>query len=134
MANTDIELRFAVGTRVQCRTGQGEDGWSNGSVAKLWYREDRWHKDRVAPYQIKLDDGRLIFAPLDDDRVVREPTGLLKDGKIPVTVLTGFLGAGKTTLLNYILKAKHGRRYAVIENEIGAVGIDNQLLASNEYE
>jgi len=134
MAAKGVELRFPVGTRVQCRTSQGEDGWTLGSVAKHWYREERWPAGRIAPYQIKLDDGKMIFAPLDDDRVIREPTGLLKDGKIPVTVLTGFLGAGKTTLLNYILKAKHGRRYAVIENEVGQVGIDNQLLASAGYE
>jgi len=134
MATPDIELRFAIGTRVQCRTGQGEDGWSLGTVVKHWYRENRWPRDRVAPYQVKLDDGRLIFAPLDEDRVVREPTGLLKDGKIPVTVLTGFLGAGKTTLLNYILKANHGLKYAIIENEVGAVGIDNKLLATDGYD
>ena len=48
--------------------------------------------------------------------------------KVPVTILTGFLGAGKTTLLNYVLKARHGYRYAVIENEVGQIGIDNQLL------
>eukprot|EP00929_Paragymnodinium_shiwhaense_P084393 TRINITY_DN45117_c0_g1_i1.p1 TRINITY_DN45117_c0_g1~~TRINITY_DN45117_c0_g1_i1.p1 ORF type:complete len:552 (-),score=86.68 TRINITY_DN45117_c0_g1_i1:379-1950(-) len=48
--------------------------------------------------------------------------------KIPVIVLTGFLGAGKTTLLNYILRVQHGLKYAVIENEIGQVGIDNKLL------
>ncbi|CAJ1417185.1 unnamed protein product [Effrenium voratum] len=48
--------------------------------------------------------------------------------QVPVTVLTGFLGAGKTTLLNYMLKARHGYRYAVIENEVGQIGIDNQLL------
>lgn len=52
---------------------------------------------------------------------------------IPVTVLTGFLGAGKTTLLNRILSENHGRKIAVIENEFGEVGIDNDLLVeSNE--
>ena len=49
-------------------------------------------------------------------------------GKIPVTVLTGFLGAGKTTLLNRILTEAHGRRYAVIVNEFGEIGIDNDLV------
>eukprot|EP00746_Dinoflagellata_sp_MGD_P087869 gnl/MRDRNA2_/MRDRNA2_34820_c0_seq1.p1 gnl/MRDRNA2_/MRDRNA2_34820_c0~~gnl/MRDRNA2_/MRDRNA2_34820_c0_seq1.p1 ORF type:complete len:555 (-),score=130.62 gnl/MRDRNA2_/MRDRNA2_34820_c0_seq1:28-1692(-) len=48
--------------------------------------------------------------------------------KIPVTILTGFLGSGKTTLLNRILRTQHGKRYAVIENELGAISIDNQLL------
>ena len=45
--------------------------------------------------------------------------------KVPVTILTGFLGSGKTTLLNRILKENHGKKIAVIENEFGAVGIDN---------
>jgi G3E family GTPase len=47
---------------------------------------------------------------------------------IPVTILTGFLGSGKTTLLNHILKAQHGHRIAVIENEFGEAGIDNEIL------
>lgn len=50
------------------------------------------------------------------------------DGKLPVTILTGFLGSGKTTLLNYILKGKHGWKIAVIENEYGDVGIDDELV------
>jgi G3E family GTPase len=53
---------------------------------------------------------------------------------IPVTVLTGFLGAGKTTLLNRILSENHGRKLAVIENEFGEVGVDNQLVIQSEEE
>jgi G3E family GTPase len=54
--------------------------------------------------------------------------------QVPVTVLTGFLGAGKTTLLNRILKEPHGQRIAVIENEFGPEGIDNDLLVSDSGE
>ena len=50
---------------------------------------------------------------------------------VPVTILTGFLGAGKTTLLNRILTEQHGQRIAVIENEFGEEGIDNELLVQN---
>ncbi|WP_243310922.1 CobW family GTP-binding protein [Fundidesulfovibrio agrisoli] len=53
---------------------------------------------------------------------------------IPVTVLTGYLGAGKTTLLNRILTQEHGKRYAVIVNEFGEVGIDNELVAHSDEE
>ena len=55
-------------------------------------------------------------------------------GTIPVTVLTGHLGAGKTTLLNHLLTARHGRRIAVIENEFGEIGIDDQLVIQAEEE
>ena len=48
--------------------------------------------------------------------------------KVPVTVLTGYLGAGKTTLLNRILSEPHGQKYAVIVNEFGEIGIDNDLV------
>jgi len=51
-----------------------------------------------------------------------------KEKLIPVTLLTGFLGSGKTTLLNHILKNKHGKRIAVIENEFGDTDIDSDLL------
>jgi G3E family GTPase len=51
---------------------------------------------------------------------------------VPVTILTGFLGAGKTTLLNRILKEDHGHRIAVIENEFGETGVDNEILEQAE--
>lgn len=54
--------------------------------------------------------------------------------KIPVTILTGFLGSGKTTLLNRILKENHGKKIAVIENEFGEVGVDNELVIGAEEE
>jgi G3E family GTPase len=54
--------------------------------------------------------------------------------KTPVTVLTGYLGAGKTTLLNRILSEEHGKRYAVIVNEFGEIGIDNDLVVGADEE
>ena len=54
--------------------------------------------------------------------------------KIPVTVLTGYLGAGKTTLLNRILSENHGKKYAVIVNEFGEIGIDNDLVIGADEE
>lgn len=54
--------------------------------------------------------------------------------KIPVTVLTGYLGAGKTTLLNRILSENHGKKYAVIVNEFGEIGIDNDLIIGADEE
>ena len=68
-------LRFAVGTRVQCRFGPAE--WAAGQVVKQVYREDTWPRGRVVPYQVCLDDGELIFVPRDCDEVVRAFSGRL---------------------------------------------------------
>ena len=54
--------------------------------------------------------------------------------KVPVTLITGYLGAGKTTLLNRILTEQHGKKYAVIVNEFGEEGIDNDLVVDSDEE
>ena len=54
--------------------------------------------------------------------------------KVPVTVLTGYLGAGKTTLLNRILSEPHGKKYAVVINEFGELGVDNDLVVDADEE
>ncbi len=59
---------------------------------------------------------------------------VMESGKIPVTVLTGFLGSGKTTLLNRIITENHGKRIAVIENEFGEIGIDQALVINADEE
>ena len=58
-----------MGERVRCRVSQSE--WVPGCVAQLWYHEPGWPETRLVPYQVELDDGRLIFAPLDKDELIR---------------------------------------------------------------
>ena len=57
-----------------------------------------------------------------------------EQNQVPVTVLTGYLGAGKTTLLNRILSESHGRKYAVVVNEFGELGVDNDLVVDADEE
>ena len=56
-----------VGDRVECNTGE----WAKGTVIKTWYREDEWPEDKFAAYQVKLDMGQYIYAPVDKDGVCR---------------------------------------------------------------
>jgi len=117
-------LRFKVGDRVKANVGK----WEHGTVVQIWYRESSWPSSQPdAPYQIQLDNGSLIFAPEDTDTFVR-----FAKPKVPVTILTGFLGAGKTTLLNHILSENHGKKIGIIENEFGAVSIDDKLLKQGQ--
>jgi len=71
-----VALRFSVGTFVECRTGPHE--WSPGIILQQWYREANWQPGMMAPYKIRLDDGRHIFAPQDVDMVIR----LRQDGDV----------------------------------------------------
>eukprot|EP01034_Spumella_vulgaris_P031854 gene31854-39347_t len=64
--------RFTVGDRVECRVGPHPvKGWAPGRIIRLNYTEPNWPPNMVAPYQIALHDGRLIFAPQDTDQVIR---------------------------------------------------------------
>jgi hypothetical protein len=78
------ELRFDVGSRVLCRTGPAD--WAAGRVVQLHYREDCWPKGRVAPYQVALDDGDLIFAPADEEEIIRRYSGKAPMPKVPAAV------------------------------------------------
>jgi G3E family GTPase len=78
--------------------------------------------------QKSLYQGHLWSLPMNDAISDKSPD------KIPVTVLTGYLGAGKTTLLNRILSEPHGQKYAVIVNEFGEIGIDNDLIVGADEE
>mmetsp|Transcript_128 Transcript_128/g.330 ORF Transcript_128/g.330 Transcript_128/m.330 type:complete len:525 (+) Transcript_128:52-1626(+) len=135
------KLRFEVGTRVECNCG----GWEPGTIVKQFYRQSSFPPGTFAPYQVRLDNGKLIYAPIDEDRVCRayappdadaddyldDEEELPEEQKLAVTVITGFLGAGKTTLVNYVLNEDHGKKICVIENEFGAINIDTGLVAEN---
>jgi G3E family GTPase len=85
---------------------------------------------------------KQAFAPVPQTpyiSLLTEPHSPMTDAttapaKIPVTVLTGYLGAGKTTLLNRILSEPHGKKFAVIVNEFGEIGIDNELIVNADEE
>jgi hypothetical protein len=62
-------LRFEVGTAVQCRVGPEE--WFPGIITQKWYRENTWPQGAWAPYKIRLTDGRDIFAPADLPQIIK---------------------------------------------------------------
>ena len=71
--NEFSDLRFGVGSRVECRVGDDPvTGWASGSVVQLMYRDSSFPPGDYAPYQIELVNGTLIFAPVDNDRVIRK--------------------------------------------------------------
>ena len=65
-------LRFDIGRRVRCRIGPDPvRGWRAGRVVKHYYRESKWAPDKFVPYQVQLDDGTLIYAPRDKDKLIQ---------------------------------------------------------------
>ena len=65
-------LRFGVGTRVRCRLGPRE--WGVGHIIQQHYREAHWPAGQLAAYQVRLDDGEMIFAPVDQDGLIQAVT------------------------------------------------------------
>ena len=71
-----MRLRFAIGSLVECQT---EDGWQPGTVTRHWYTQKSFPQNMCAPYQVRLDTGKMIFAPMDEDQFIRiHPTHTLK--------------------------------------------------------
>jgi len=68
LAERQAKLRFQVGSKVQCNA---EGGWATGKVVALFYRDAGMPNGMIAPYQVKLDNGSLIYAPADDDQCIR---------------------------------------------------------------
>lgn len=64
------QLRFELDTRVECRIGPSQ--WAVGTIVQLWYRETSWPRGSWAPYKVRLDDGRVIYAPGDMDQIIRK--------------------------------------------------------------
>jgi hypothetical protein len=66
-------LRFDVSQKVWCRIGPDPvTGWAKGTVVQLWYREQSWPEGSWAPYKVRLEDGRDIFAPGDMDQIIKK--------------------------------------------------------------
>ncbi|CAE7465961.1 CBWD2 [Symbiodinium pilosum] len=122
---------------------------SRGDLASLWAtRADilmglgglkRANTELQAAAQLAPEDQRVNDLLAECKKLQQyQEEGFIEDAvaaaqsKVPVHILTGFLGSGKTTLLNHILRESHAKRYAVIENEFGEIGIDDKLIARRE--
>ena len=68
-------FRFCVGQKVKCNCG---NTWLNGKIVAILYREPHWPQGKYVPYQVRLDSGRLIYAPMDDDRLIQSVGEVLK--------------------------------------------------------
>ena len=76
----NIELTYKVGDRVECK----HDKWEKGVITQLWYREELWETGRYAPYQVLLDNDKLIWVPRDSNIFIRKAKIIHKNNnKIP---------------------------------------------------
>ena len=109
-------------------------GWPRGDLhrhdAKQYKGAERSSRELTCTDHFR---GRSARPDLAGPSTACPWTTMMSD-KIPVTVLTGYLGAGKTTLLNRILTEPHGKKFAVIVNEFGEIGIDNDLVVGADEE
>jgi hypothetical protein len=80
MAKRRKTLRFAMGDEVECQTGES---WQRGKVVALMYRDDEMPPGMIAPYQVQLDSGPLIFAPADIQRLIRRAPATESSSKPP---------------------------------------------------
>ena len=116
-------------TRRRQGAGNGRDdlrGLNVLCIATLWQPFHFFAAIAISSATLKSD--------LSGTLIMNTEVATSESAKVPVTVLTGYLGAGKTTLLNRILSEDHGKRYAVIVNEFGEIGIDNDLLVETDEE
>lgn len=143
-ARLNAQNNFSGATPLHYAAQTTEWGHQEGRVLSLTmllkagaspYIEDMRGKKAHA-YSIDPDVRLALGGPADPAEET-DPDEEYSDGylpesqKTPVTIVTGFLGSGKTTLVNYILKEKHSKKIAVIENEFGSIDIDSSLISSN---
>lgn len=102
-------LRFSVGERIECRLS--EDEWLPGTIVQCWYRESHWPSHSYAPYEVQLDDGRLIFAPTDLPGVVRHPYGIVPSFYNELVQETSELDDIKMNKLIHLIENGHHARF-----------------------
>ena len=78
-----------------------------------------------------MPDAQLDHGGLTDAEILAAEQCPNLATRVPVTIVTGFLGAGKTTLVNWLLKGSHGQRFCVLQNEFGAVPVDDDLIVQS---
>src|SRR5258705_3161794 len=144
-AGSSCRMRNCAATCCRRRTARSSclkplQGWPKRLYRRRAARR-RWRSWRPRPDPCVIRPAALSFgagaASAGRNRHVNRGERMnnaTPDGRIPVTIITGFLGSGKTTLVNTILNQRHGRTVAVIVNEFGEIGIDGQLIFGDDDE